>query len=84
MVDFSSQRDVALDVPWALDLGRDRASPEVRRSMVLKHFAEEAERLSPKFPLHLLSDIDQTVFIGTFGAGWGAQRKRCEEVEGIG
>eukprot|EP00435_Cladocopium_sp_Y103_P049415 s1818_g14.t3 len=41
---------------------------EVRRAAVLKHFSEEAEKLQD-FPLHILSDIDQTVFIGTFGAG---------------
>eukprot|EP00434_Breviolum_minutum_P041070 symbB.v1.2.036528.t1/scaffold5180.1/size30082/4 len=41
---------------------------EVRRSAVLKHFSDEAEKLE-EFPLHILSDIDQTVVIGTFGAG---------------
>ena len=42
--------------------------PKVRRSAVLKHFSDEAEKLED-FPLHILSDIDQTVVIGTFGAG---------------
>ena len=41
---------------------------KVRRSAVLKHFSDEAEKLE-EFPLHILSDIDQTVVIGTFGAG---------------
>ena len=43
-------------------------APKVRRSAVLKHFSDEAEKLET-FPLHILSDIDQTVVIGTFGAG---------------
>ena len=41
---------------------------KVRRFAVLKHFSDEAEKLE-EFPLHILSDIDQTVVIGTFGAG---------------
>ncbi|CAK9029929.1 unnamed protein product [Durusdinium trenchii] len=41
---------------------------EARRAALLKHFEEEAERLED-FPLHILADIDQTVFVGTFGAG---------------
>ena len=48
-----------------------RGSPmvhEARRAALLKHFEEEAERLED-FPLHILADIDQTVFVGTFGAG---------------
>ena len=50
--------------------------PQGRRSQVLEHLAKEAEQLE-EFPLHVLSDIDQTVFIGTFGAGRRALGKRC-------
>ena len=57
-------------VCWCLILRVATELPgwQVRRAAVLKHFSEEAEKLQD-FPLHILSDIDQTVFIGTFGAG---------------
>lgn len=38
------------------------------REAVLEHFRTEAERLSHP-QLHVLSDIDQTIWIGKFGAG---------------
>ena len=55
---------------------------KVRRSAVLKHFSDEAEKLE-EFPLHILSDIDQTVVIGTFGAGAFVFFFSWEKLEGF-
>ncbi|CAE7338442.1 unnamed protein product [Symbiodinium sp. CCMP2456] len=45
-------------------------SDQVRRESLLQHFVDQAGELQPhQLPVHILSDIDMTVWVGTFGAG---------------
>eukprot|EP00439_Symbiodinium_sp_Y106_P052817 s3443_g7.t1 len=45
-------------------------SDQVRRESLLQHFVDQAAELQPhQLPVHILSDIDMTVWVGTFGAG---------------
>lgn len=39
------------------------------REALLTHFLDEAKRLPPPRPAHVLSDIDMTVWVGKFGTG---------------
>ena len=43
---------------------------QVRRESLLQHFVDQVADLNC-LPVHILSDIDMTVWVGTFGAGPG-------------
>ena len=48
---------------------------QVRRESLLQHFVDQAAELQPhQLPVHILSDIDMTVWVGTFGAGGARAR----------
>ena len=48
----------------------DQSLSQVKRESLLGHFIAEAAELT-SLPVHILSDIDMTVWVGTFGAGGG-------------
>ena len=51
---------------------------QVRRESLLQHFVDQAAELQPhQLPVHILSDIDMTVWVGTFGAGGARAERDC-------